>query len=59
MQFPKDPVCLAGGKGRGDREMDLWVLGAKESDLSTQYTGALGTDWGVAGPEGPGQARLP
>lgn len=29
MQFPKDPVCLAGGKGRGDRKMDLWVLGAE------------------------------
>lgn len=59
MKFSKDPVCLAGGKGRGDREMDLWVLGAKESDFSTQYTRALGTDWGVVGPAGPGQARLP
>lgn len=31
-QFSKlhrDPVCLAGGNGRGDREMDLWVLGAE------------------------------
>lgn len=39
--------------------MDLWVLGAKESDFSAQYTRGLGTDLGVAGPEGPGQARLP